>query len=555
MSYLVLARKYRPQTFEELVGQEHVTTTLVNALESRRLAHAYIFSGPRGCGKTTTARILAKALNCVKGPTAHPCGECPLCREILAGTCPDDVIEIDGASNRGIDQIRELRDTVKYAPVRGRYRIYIIDEAHQITEAGFNALLKTLEEPPPHAVFMMATTEAQKIPGTILSRCQRFQLKPISPLDTQKQLKKILEKENMTVGDEALLEVARASHGSLRDALSLLDQAVANGPRGVTGEQIRSLLGFLPQEQVKNFVETIDSGSSEKVLGAVQKAVEEGFDLFQLAEDLLEHHHGRLLAEAAHDTGLLERRLRILSRCLSDMRRSASPRITFELACLDMAQETVSVDELLERLENLEKLLDEKTPRTPPSPPLGTMSLRGTSPTRPTPASLPQAWTKLLEDARDKKPLLQNFLLKARWENQPGNILHIICGGDFHKQQILPHLSFIQESLEKNTGQKLSVQCVLGTIPVTSVEEVADDPRVNDPRIDDPVEDPPTQTAPNGHSPDGHSSPEPRDNVPRADGPRADGPRTTKTVETEPPADPGLQKLLDKFPGKLKKLV
>jgi DNA polymerase-3 subunit gamma/tau len=375
MSYLVLARKYRPQTFEELVGQEHVTTTLVNALEAKRIAHAYIFSGPRGCGKTTTARLLAKALNCAKGPTTKPCGTCPQCVEIATGNSPDDVLEIDGASNRGIDQIRELRDTVKYSPSHSRYRIYIIDEAHQITEAGFNALLKTLEEPPAHAVFMMATTDAQKVPATILSRCQRFQLRSIPPAMIQKQLEEILAKEKIKSDAEALAEVSRAAHGSLRDALSLLDQVIAYSPDGFTAKDIRSLLGLLPQERVREFAAVLRDGAPDRVLQAVQKATEDGFDLFQLAHDLLEYWHVLLLLKSGVDTrhlsdradadkdggayGLddLERNLQIVSRCGEQMRRSESPRVTFELACLELGKKSQSVDDLVDRLESLERSL------------------------------------------------------------------------------------------------------------------------------------------------------------------------------------------------------
>src|ERR1051325_11271146 len=219
MSYQVLARKYRPQTFEEIVGQEHIATTLVNALRQGKIAHAYLFSGPRGVGKTTTARILAKALNCVKGPTPTPCNACDSCLRIAQGQELVDVLEIEAASNRGIEEIRELRENVRYAPARSRYKVYIVDEAHQITHDAFNAFLKTLEEPPEHAIFILATTEYQKIPATLLSRFQLFRFKRIAADEIAAQLERILNQEKVKVDPAAVARLARAAGGSVRDAL------------------------------------------------------------------------------------------------------------------------------------------------------------------------------------------------------------------------------------------------------------------------------------------------------------------------------------------------
>src|SRR5437870_4186024 len=250
MEYQVSARKHRPMTFAEVTGQTHVVRTLTNALASGRTAHAYLFSGMRGVGKTTMARILAKALNCEKGPTPTPCLACVSCREIGAGMS-FDVMEIDGASSNSVDDVREMRETVKTAPAYGRYRVYIIDEVHMLSTAAFNALLKTLEEPPAHVVFVFATTEAHKVPQTILSRCQHFTFRRIPRREVVDTLKRVTAAEGITIDDRSLSALARASDGSLRDALSLLDQAVAFGGKRVEAEQLMILLGAVPHELLR----------------------------------------------------------------------------------------------------------------------------------------------------------------------------------------------------------------------------------------------------------------------------------------------------------------
>lgn len=568
MAYLVLARKYRPQSFDDLVGQEHIAQTLTNALEAKRLAHAYVFSGPRGCGKTTTARILAKALNCVKGPTASPCGECPQCRDIAAGSSTDDVLEIDGASNRGIDQIRELRDTVKYAPARSRYRVIIIDEAHQISKDGFNALLKTLEEPPPHVVFMMATTEAQKIPETILSRCQRFQVRAIAPPDIVQRLKHILSQEKIALADETLHEVARAGRGSLRDALSLLDQVLAFAPGGATAADVRGLLGLLPKEFVRGFAATLRRGDPSEVLRAVQKALEDGFDLSQLADDLLERHHRLLLwlagvrdphaadaaelTEETRDLSLerLERAVAILSKAVADLRRSESPRVTFELACLELAQDPLPVRELLDRLETLEKSLAAGTPLPPrtapaarPAPPpsapppasVPSAPVPSAAPAASTPpnasgaADLTSAWSQAAAAVGRTKPSLEGLLSAARPEWAAPGVLRVQCDNDFQKGQLATHERLWVEALQKGVG------------PFTIQWAVA------------PLARPPARpaTAP---------APEPAeeaevvdDAAPETDeGPVVEG--VDEDARAQAAQDPGLRKVLEKFPGKVRRV-
>src|SRR5437870_6455648 len=302
MEYQVSARKHRPMTFAEVTGQTHVVRTLTNALASGRTAHAYLFSGMRGVGKTTMARILAKALNCEKGPTSTPCLACVSCREIGAGMS-FDVMEIDGASSNSVDDVREMRETVKTAPAHGRYRVYIIDEVHMLSTAAFNALLKTLEEPPAHVVFVFATTEAHKVPPTILSRCQHFTFRRIPRREVVDTLKRVTAAEGITIDDRSLSALARASDGSLRDALSLLDQAVAFGGKRVEAEQLMILLGAVPHELLRGALEAIlarDAAGALKALAAVQ---DHGCDVRQFCGELMEHVRNLLVARIVPDAG------------------------------------------------------------------------------------------------------------------------------------------------------------------------------------------------------------------------------------------------------------
>src|ERR1700739_4968586 len=281
MGYQVLARKYRPQRFSEVIGQEHVTRTLKNAIEQQRIAHGYIFSGHRGIGKTTIARILAMALHCrgvdgkAEKPTPEPCGVCESCVEVRAGSSVD-VIEIDAATNRGIDEIRELRDAARYRPARDRFKIYILDEAHQITDAAFNALLKTLEEPPSHIVFMLATTQPEDIPQTIRSRCQHFSFRAVRFEEILGQLRDLMGREKLEADEDALALLAEAGDGSMRDALSILDQAIASSTGNLTAEQVRNLVGAAPSGVLEDVMRAVAQGSSEHVLRLVDKLLTEG---------------------------------------------------------------------------------------------------------------------------------------------------------------------------------------------------------------------------------------------------------------------------------------
>ena len=375
MTYQVIARKYRPQTFDEIIGQEPIVRTLKNALEQNQVAHAYIFSGTRGVGKTTTARILAKALNCEKGPTVRPCGQCPPCREIAAGTAID-VLEIDAASNRGIDEIRELRQTVRYLPARDPVKVFIIDEAHMLTTEAFNALLKTLEEPPPRVLFILATTEPQKLPPTIHSRCQSFHFRSIGFQEILGVLERVAREEKAQVEPEALAVMTRAAEGSLRDALSILDQALAYCGQKIAAAQVRELLGVVEAEVLEQFVAAISGQSSEKMLRLVDALVRDGHNLQFFCKEALRHVRNLLVvriggpaAELAEAAGEERRQLEaaakqfseedllrfftVLLRTEGELRWSPHPRLHLELGLLKLVE--------AERLVPLEEMLAELT--------------------------------------------------------------------------------------------------------------------------------------------------------------------------------------------------
>ncbi|MDR1401232.1 MAG: DNA polymerase III subunit gamma/tau [Endomicrobium sp.] len=374
MSYLVLARKFRPQNFSEIIGQEHISQTLRNAISEKRIAHAYLFSGPRGCGKTTMARVLAKALNCKNGPTVEPCGICENCLAISKSSSID-VLEIDGASNNGIDEIRALRENVKFSSANSKYKIYIMDEVHQITIQAFNALLKTLEEPPSHVVFIMATTEQHKVPATILSRCQRYMFKLISSAEISFAIKSIGRKEGFEIDDEAVGVITSASSGSMRDALSLLEQAVSSSSGKVTGACVRELLGLLPKDALTSVTESILKGDIQKILKIVEEIFEQGYDILQFARDLRDYLR-EVMVYSINPSGIeissddkrlfdvqktlfsLSRYVRmnnLLSKALEEMRWHDRPRILLEIYLLKMAEPYYNVGELIDRVVELEK--------------------------------------------------------------------------------------------------------------------------------------------------------------------------------------------------------
>jgi DNA polymerase-3 subunit gamma/tau len=495
MTYQVLARKWRPQVFDAVVGQEPVTRTLRNALVSERVAHAYLFTGPRGVGKTTTARLLAKALCCTARQQPEACGACPSCTDFVAGASID-VMEIDAASNTSVDDIRTLRENVKYAPARGRFKVYIVDEVHMLSGAAFNAFLKTLEEPPAHVVFILATTDPKKIPATVLSRCQRFDFRPISPEALTASLTAILEKERVPFEPAALPLLVRASEGSLRDALSLLDTAIAYGEGRLDEAGVAQLLGASSPIHVRAFVEALVGRDGGAALEAIDRAASAGEDLGALCREVVECARRLLVLKAAPKASLpdltpaeaealravgagasLDEVLYLLRAFLdadTEMRRSPHPRVELEIAAVRATRrpEPQTLDTLLAKVEDAlarfnsagpaparaarpaaaqESLLGSPAPASasPPTPvpsrpsaaPIAAPPERNAPPPEPEPAApsadLATGWQRVIDEIMKKKALLASVLRSAAPLGVEAGVLTLSLGGNhFHKEQL-----------------------------------------------------------------------------------------------------------------------
>ncbi len=598
MSYQVLARKYRPQRFEEVVGQEHVTTTLANAIRSGRIAHAYLFCGPRGTGKTTIARIFAKCLNCTDGPKVDFAGDDPRCREIAEGRSLD-VLEIDGASNNGVEQVRELRETCQFAPAAARFKIYIIDEVHMLSAAAFNALLKTLEEPPAHVKFMFATTDPEKVLPTILSRCQRFDLRRIPSHLIVRHLADIAAREGIRVEPAALQAIARGADGGMRDAESALDQLISFCGHEIVEADVLGMFGLASRDQVLALADALVDGRAAEAFRRLDDLTRAGKDLGRLLADLLQHCRnllvylvtrgdGDLIEVSEADLAALQtqatrttpdavaRMMEVLTEAEGRLREVLSKKIALEVALWKAIQtrQAVRLDTVLDRLQALRHSTAE-APATTPAPPAATSASPPPPPTRadlpdpaadsalhetPPPADAPRApeaeaaapapsadpatdlagwWSGFLEAVRAASVLLHAHLQRAFPVSFQGERLTLgLPPGEAHLLPLLnsPRNRDQLESLLRARGARV--------------------PRVNFVQAEPPVRTPPPSSTPPAPPP--APAPGPGAEAAEADSPAAPAPAPAKPVELDPATfkdDPLIRQAVEIFKGRIARVV
>jgi len=522
MSYMVLARKWRPMKFEDVAAQDHVTTTLKNAIKNNRVASAYLFSGPRGVGKTTTARILAKAVNCQEGPTATPCNKCSSCLEITESRSLD-VFEVDGASNRGIDEVRNLRENLRYAPTKGKHKIYIIDEVHMLTTEAFNALLKTLEEPPTKVIFIFATTEAHKVPATILSRCQRYDFRRIPMSVILKQLQHICKIEGIAIDEQSLAVITKKSEGSMRDSQSLLDQVVSFCGQNVNLNDVSELLGIIDQEL---FFECSDCISNRDVKAALQlmdKIFIQGYDFGVFLSGLAEHFRNLLVFKATNEISLIEglesyvsryeevsesfseidllRLIQLTSETHYQIKRSPNPRLLVEMLIVKLIkmEKSLELGELLTTINNLKNTpnlnlgnkgtsgdsienqtssnnetdsvtikqinnfvndshADYQTTKNEPNSKDEHLSV---TPVESSLEDIQKQWAAIIEEVKNKKIHLGSFLNEGYPTDLENGVLEISFGKEngFHINNLNQNRRLIENVISNRTGLKLRIQC------------------------------------------------------------------------------------------------
>ena len=507
MEHQSLYRKWRPQTFEDIIGQKHITQTLVNAISLNRISHAYIFSGPRGVGKTTTARILAKSLNCENGPTPHPCNKCERCIRITNGYSMD-VMEIDGASNNGVDSIRELRNKVNFAPAEGKYKIYIIDEVHMLSQGAFNALLKTLEEPPPHVIFIFATTDPHKIPSTILSRCQWFNFRRISLADIVAKLKIIVKDEKLNIDDKTLNIIARSSTGSMRDAESALDQIIAYCGKNITSQSVREVLGIIEEEVFFEFIEAIIKNDTLQGIEIINRTSDLGEDASQFIKNLMEYVHNLSLAKVCQKEILnlkgiftedrerllkqskiieLEKLFNIvnyLAEAERKMRYTRHPWILLEMLVIKFtAGENYSLKEVEEKKDeyfldfSVKKDVSESGKKNagtreelPPKKKIQDKIKSKEGPSikakeSPINLELTQAWPTILDRIKKTKMAVYSFILANNLITVENNKLIIGFNKEytFHKESLEKKNNkiLLQDLIKEETGRFLTIECII----------------------------------------------------------------------------------------------
>lgn len=494
MSYVVIARRWRPQQFDEIIGQEHVSKTLSNAIANNRIAHSYIFTGPRGIGKTTTARIFAKALNCEKGPTPTPCNECPSCTAITKGNSLD-VLEIDGASNRGIDEIRNLRENIRYTPSLGKYRIYIIDEVHMLTKEAFNALLKTLEEPPSHALFIFATTEIHRVPATILSRCQRYDFKRMPLKIIMEHLKHICKEEKIEIEEDAMLQIAKKADGSMRDSQSILDQIISYSGDKITFDHVAQALGVISQDIFFQVTEHVKSGGLKELIILSKEILASGYDLNEFLLGLEEHFRNILITRTMDSTELidvsenyLERYkqiaqsfnendliiyLQILSDTANAVKMSRQPHLKFELGLIKLVKmpSSLQIENILEKLELLKKkaqpsIVAENTQEVYSSAP----PVSNTTQPVLTVEQVKNNWEKIIEALNAKKPSLSAILEQVEIVKLEKEILSLLLKkcNSFQQNIVDSQKKIIEEVISDVVKSKIKIE--IKYEPVSSEE-------------------------------------------------------------------------------------
>jgi DNA polymerase-3 subunit gamma/tau len=495
MKYQVIARKFRPQVFEEVVGQKPIVQTLQNAIQMERIGHAYLFSGPRGVGKTTTARILAKGLNCVQGPTIRPCNVCPSCLEIASGKSID-VLEIDAASNTGVDNIRELRENAKYAAARSRYKIFIIDEVHMLSTAAFNALLKILEEPPAHVVFIMATTERHKLPATILSRCQQFIFRTISPAEIQAHLRQIADREGVTIDDRALGYIVKASEGSMRDAQSLLDQIISFSGQAVVDEDVRDVLGFIPSEILDRTLDALADRDGKTLLENIGHVIDQGLSAQQYLREFIGRIRDLLVLKlgledkvlgsaeekqvlagraAAFSEQDLIRFFDMLLRIESELRWTSQTRFHLEVGFVKLARigYVRDIEEVLREVKADGTLGPPRSSRPRPEalhvPAVQPEGKRAPQPRQQekAPSSAPESSSfsdVFCRQVEHKSATTAVYLQKARRIERKGDVIEVVMpnGTPFTMLQSKEHMNVLDDAAGELVGKAVSVSLIMG---------------------------------------------------------------------------------------------